>query len=120
MKKILNFAAGYGLSATFVYAILIFIVVALGAFLFGYCRGGKRAEPIAPVDPVLIEKLASKNAETRNAALEKVFEQADTERRISDEKRAEIRREVEKNSKYGKQVTAEDFRALLEEKIDEK
>ncbi len=117
MKRILAYAATFGISPTIFYIILVCGVFVIVGLFFGFCGGNDK--PIAPVDPVVIEGINSRNTETRNAALDKAFESADAPRRISDEKRNEIRQEIDQKARLGRPVTAEDFRQLLKKKEGE-
>ena len=119
MKRILAIAATWGLSPFWFYVILISIVIAGCGLLFGYCNSGGGEKPVPPVDHVLIEEMNSQDKAKKEAAVEKAFEQTNAVTTLSDEKRAEIKREVLNDTKFGKRVDANDFRDLIKKAQEE-
>ena len=98
------------------YIFLICLVLAVAGLFIGYCGGGSKPVPVTvkPIDPILIEQLNTRDREKKEAALQKIFEENDSVRELSDKKRAELKQEIIQDTKFGKRVTADDFRLLIE------
>jgi hypothetical protein len=117
MKKLYALLAGVGVTPWLFWLIVVCLAFAVCGLVWGYC--GSDSPQIAPVNEATIQEINSKNTETRQKALDKALEEADAPRRISDEKREEIKQKIEQKAKTGATVTAEDFRKLLREDENE-
>lgn len=86
------------------------IIVFVWILNFSFC-----SKPSPKIDEKTIQEINSKNEAERREALQKVFDEVDTERQVDDAERKQIEKRIDDAKKYGKHVTADELERLIEE-----